>query len=189
MQHRLSELAKKYRINLSLPFEKFPARRVNFCCKAWRAAGDFGILEEGYESSASLSRVAHGIYVARDLHGMPGQRLRPSSLAVRVKNFRLPSSRSAHRACAGYGAQLEFHDREMQIAGRVLDEIRRRLEFCRVGLDYLSLERSAANAVGRRSSTHPPGHQIGSKLRGVLYVLDEPSIGLHRATTAGCWRR
>jgi excinuclease ABC subunit A len=68
----------------------------------------------------------------------------------------------------------------MQIAGRVLDEIRRRLEFLSaVGLDYLSLERSAATLSGGEAQRIRLATQIGSKLRGVLYVLDEPSIGLH----------
>jgi excinuclease ABC subunit A len=68
----------------------------------------------------------------------------------------------------------------MQIAGRVLDEIRRRLEFLsRVGLDYLSLDRSATTLSGGEAQRIRLATQIGSKLRGVLYVLDEPSIGLH----------
>ena len=74
----------------------------------------------------------------------------------------------------------KFNEREMQIAGRVLDEIRRRLEFLSaVGLDYLSLDRSAATLSGGEAQRIRLATQIGSKLRGVLYVLDEPSIGLH----------
>ena len=74
----------------------------------------------------------------------------------------------------------EFNERETQIAGRVVDEIRRRLEFLSaVGLDYLSLERSAATLSGGEAQRIRLATQIGSKLRGVLYVLDEPSIGLH----------
>ena len=74
----------------------------------------------------------------------------------------------------------EFSERETQIAGRVLDEIRRRLEFLSaVGLDYLSLDRSAATLSGGEAQRIRLATQIGSKLRGVLYVLDEPSIGLH----------
>src|SRR5438477_586778 len=71
-------------------------------------------------------------------------------------------------------------ERETQIAARVLDEIRRRLEFLsNVGLDYLSLGRSAATLSGGESQRIRLATQIGSRLRGVLYVLDEPSIGLH----------
>ena len=74
----------------------------------------------------------------------------------------------------------ELNERETQIAGRVLDEIRHRLEFLSaVGLDYLSLDRSAATLSGGEAQRIRLATQIGSKLRGVLYVLDEPSIGLH----------
>ena len=74
----------------------------------------------------------------------------------------------------------EFGERDTQIAGRVLDEIRRRLEFLSaVGLDYIGLDRSAATLSGGEAQRIRLATQIGSKLRGVLYVLDEPSIGLH----------
>src|SRR5690606_17287525 len=69
---------------------------------------------------------------------------------------------------------------EAPIAGRVVGEIRVRLLFlCVVGLDYLSLQRSAATLSGGESQRIRLATQIGSRLRGVLYVLDEPSIGLH----------
>src|SRR3954454_817502 len=110
-----------------------------------------------------------------------GQRLRPASLAVRVKNFAiseftgLPISRALVTV-----RNWELSEREAQIAGRVQDEIRRRLEFLSaVGLDYLSLDRSAATLSGGEAQRIRLATQIGSKLRGVLYVLDEPSIGLH----------
>jgi excinuclease ABC subunit A len=71
-------------------------------------------------------------------------------------------------------------DREHQIAGRVLDEIKNRLQFLdAVGLQYLSLGRSAQSLSGGEAQRIRLATQIGSKLRGVLYVLDEPSIGLH----------
>jgi excinuclease ABC subunit A len=70
--------------------------------------------------------------------------------------------------------------RETQIAGRVVDEIQRRLEFLEsVGLHYLSLDRAASTLSGGEAQRIRLATQIGSKLRGVLYVLDEPSIGLH----------
>src|SRR5207248_6439276 len=66
------------------------------------------------------------------------------------------------------------------VAGRVVEEIQNRLEFlCAVGLDYLSLDRSSATLSGGEAQRIRLATQIGSKLRGVLYVLDEPSIGLH----------
>jgi excinuclease ABC subunit A len=74
----------------------------------------------------------------------------------------------------------QFTEREMQVVGRVVEEIQNRLEFlCAVGLDYLSLDRSSATLSGGEAQRIRLATQIGSKLRGVLYVLDEPSIGLH----------
>jgi excinuclease ABC subunit A len=100
---------------------------------------------------------------------------------VRVKNFSIAEFTSLPLARALMTVRnWELSDRESQIAGRVVDEIRRRLEFLSaVGLDYLSLERSAATLSGGEAQRIRLATQIGSKLRGVLYVLDEPSIGLH----------
>ncbi|MGH9630409.1 MAG: excinuclease ABC subunit UvrA, partial [Bryobacteraceae bacterium] len=110
-----------------------------------------------------------------------GARLRPSSLAVTVKGVSIselttmPVAR-ALPAVSGW----KFTEREQQIAGRVLEEIKHRMEYLSaVGLDYLSLRRGAATLSGGEAQRIRLATQIGSKLRGVLYVLDEPSIGLH----------
>ncbi|MEO8097947.1 MAG: excinuclease ABC subunit UvrA [Acidobacteriota bacterium] len=110
-----------------------------------------------------------------------GQRLKASSLAVRVKGAtigditKLPLGR-AHAAVKAW----KLTPREKQIGGRPVEEIRNRLEFLlEVGLEYLSLERSSASLSGGEAQRIRLATQIGSKLRGVLYVLDEPSIGLH----------
>jgi excinuclease ABC subunit A len=110
-----------------------------------------------------------------------GRRLRPGSLAVRVKGLGLAelTEMSIDRALATVKA-WKLNEREQQIAARVVDEIRNRLEFLTaVGLNYLSLARSAATLSGGEAQRIRLATQIGSKLRGVLYVLDEPSIGLH----------
>jgi excinuclease ABC subunit A len=144
--------------------------------------GIFGILEEGYQSSGDSYREWLTEYMSpSECPACRGKRLRPSSLAVRVKDFSIAefTALPVARALKTLG-NWEFHDRERQIAGRVLDEIRRRLEFLSaVGLDYLSLDRSAATISGGEAQRIRLATQIGSKLRGVLYVLDEPSIGLH----------
>ncbi len=76
--------------------------------------------------------------------------------------------------------EWDLNQREHQIAARVIEEIHNRLEFLTaVGLNYLSLARSAATLSGGEAQRIRLATQIGSKLRGVLYVLDEPSIGLH----------
>jgi excinuclease ABC subunit A len=183
MQHRLGELARQYRINLNQPFEKLPGKSREILLEgAGETPGILKILEEGYESSAEAYREWLMDYMSpAECPACHGKRLRPSSLAVRVKNFSIAEFTALPIARALVTARnWEFHDRELQIAGRVLDEIRRRLEFLSaVGLDYLSLERSAATLSGGEAQRIRLATQIGSKLRGVLYVLDEPSIGLH----------
>src|SRR5205823_8697396 len=77
-------------------------------------------------------------------------------------------------------AKVQLTEREKAIAGRVLHEISERLQFLNaVGLGYMSLSRSAATLSGGEGQRIRLATQIGSKLRGVLYVLDEPSIGLY----------
>jgi excinuclease ABC subunit A len=110
-----------------------------------------------------------------------GARLRPSSLAVKVKGLSISefTAMAVSRALDLAQAWV-LRDRENQIAGRILEEIQNRLQFLgAVGLGYLSLDRSAATLSGGEAQRIRLATQIGSKLRGVLYVLDEPSIGLH----------
>ena len=77
--------------------------------------------------------------------------------------------------------QLTLTETQMRIAQRILKEIRERLGFLRsVGLQYLTLSRSAASLSGGESQRIRLATQIGSSLMGVLYILDEPSIGLHQ---------
>jgi excinuclease ABC subunit A len=110
-----------------------------------------------------------------------GHRLKPESLAVTVKGTAIHefTSLSVKQSLA-LARSWRLTDREQKIAGRVLAEIMNRLDFLMaVGLDYLSLARSAATISGGEAQRIRLATQIGSKLRGVLYVLDEPSIGLH----------
>ncbi|MBI3047866.1 MAG: excinuclease ABC subunit UvrA [Acidobacteria bacterium] len=111
-----------------------------------------------------------------------GQRLKPQSLAVRVKGrgladyVNLPVSEALD-----VFERFELSEREELIAGRVLREIRERLRFLHdVGVGYLTLNRSAATLSGGEGQRIRLATQIGANLSGVLYVLDEPSIGLHQ---------
>ena len=110
-----------------------------------------------------------------------GQRLQPESLAVKVAGLgvgeytELPISEAVKK----FGA-IKLTPREEKIAGLVLKEIRDRLGFLdAVGLGYLTLNRGSATLSGGEGQRIRLATQIGSQLRGVLYVLDEPSIGLH----------
>jgi excinuclease ABC subunit A len=111
-----------------------------------------------------------------------GARLKPTSLAVTVggKNIAEVSALSIDKAAEFLGA-LKLSKREKQIAERVLKEINERLRFLLdVGLDYLSLDRPTGSLSGGEAQRIRLATQIGSGLAGVLYVLDEPSIGLHQ---------
>jgi excinuclease ABC subunit A len=111
-----------------------------------------------------------------------GARLRPESRAVRVKGRRVADYVNLPVADAlPVVDALDFTEREQLIAGRVLREIRDRLRFLvDVGVGYLALGRSAATLSGGEGQRIRLATQIGSQLTGVLYVLDEPSIGLHQ---------
>ncbi len=111
-----------------------------------------------------------------------GKRLKPEFLAVTVDGMSIMDFTALTVALAlGRTENLRLTEREMQIAGRAFKEIRERLGFLRdVGLDYLSLDRASASLSGGESQRIRLATQIGSKLMGVLYILDEPSIGLHQ---------
>ncbi|NJC87046.1 MAG: excinuclease ABC subunit UvrA [Desulfuromonas sp.] len=111
-----------------------------------------------------------------------GARLKPAALAVRVggRNIREVCALSVTAAQAFFAA-LELPPREAEIARRVLKEVRERLAFLAgVGLDYLTLDRTAGTLSGGEGQRIRLATQIGSSLVGVLYILDEPSIGLHQ---------
>jgi len=111
-----------------------------------------------------------------------GKRLRPEALAVTVgdKNIHEISSMSVEEALGFFGS-MSLSDVEKQISKQIVKEIKARLTFMRnVGLDYLTLERKAGTLSGGEAQRIRLATQIGSSLVGVLYILDEPSIGLHQ---------
>ncbi len=110
-----------------------------------------------------------------------GQRLQPESLAVRVggRGIAEYTALPIEESVVAFDS-LKLNEREAQIAGLVLREIRNRMRFLdTVGLGYLTLDRASATLSGGEGQRIRLATQIGSQLRGVLYVLDEPSIGLH----------
>jgi len=115
-----------------------------------------------------------------------GARLRPEALHVLVggRTIRDVTAYSI-RDCLAFFDGLEFTDKEKEIARRILKEIRERLSFLvNVGLDYLSLDRTSGTLSGGEGQRIRLATQIGSSLVGVLYILDEPSIGLHQRDNA-----
>ena len=111
-----------------------------------------------------------------------GARLKPETLAVTVGGKNIDEvTRMTIRQADDFFTQLTLTPREMKIAAQILKEIHARLHFLLdVGLDYLTLSRSAGTLSGGEAQRIRLATQIGSGLQGVLYVLDEPSIGLHQ---------
>ncbi|OHB33085.1 MAG: excinuclease ABC subunit A [Desulfuromonadaceae bacterium GWC2_58_13] len=141
-------------------------------------------LERRYHETDSEGVREH---LGRFMNVMPcptcdGARLRKESLFVRVggKNICEVTALSITEA-ETFFAELNFEKQEAEIARRVLKEIRERLSFLsHVGLDYLSLDRTAGTLSGGEGQRIRLATQVGSSLVGVLYILDEPSIGLHQ---------
>jgi excinuclease ABC subunit A len=209
VKEALASLARFFGIDLAIPFRRLPrkVRDVLFYggkdskdakeskerkeSKEKKAKDPFGAGFEGlvpnlrrrYEEGSWVEQESLEEYRAlRPCPSCQGDRLKPQSRAVRVKRrtlteyVNLPIS-EALKVFDG----LELTDRENLIASRILREIRDRLRFLNdVGVGYLTLGRSAATLSGGEGQRIRLATQIGSNLTGVLYVLDEPSIGLHQ---------
>jgi excinuclease ABC subunit A len=117
-----------------------------------------------------------------------GFRLKPQALAVKIAGLHIAEvSRMSIREAGGWFGELsgQLTAKQNEIATRILKEIRDRLKFLNdVGLDYLALSRNSGTLSGGESQRIRLASQIGSGLTGVLYVLDEPSIGLHQRDNA-----
>jgi excinuclease ABC subunit A len=188
--HMLQITAAAHGFDLSMPFDKFPERIQNLLLYGEAGKGGktgfvgiLGYLKRVLEESTSegYRDFLLDFMSATECPACHGQRLRPESLAVRVNGMsiadltRLPVSRALEVA-----GKIQLTGREAIIAARIVHEIVERLQFLNaVGLGYISLDRSAATLSGGEGQRIRLATQIGSKLRGVLYVLDEPSIGLH----------
>jgi excinuclease ABC subunit A len=179
----IAQAASRARVDLSKPFDKLTERARNVLLNG---NGDFpgilGIMADSFETAGEGYREWLMQYMSPSVcPACHGKRLKPSSLAVRVKGVSIAEfTGKSVAAVLPVVKAWRLTEREQQIAARVVEEIRNRLEFLvAVGLDYLSLERSSATLSGGEAQRIRLATQIGSKLRGVLYVLDEPSIGLH----------
>jgi excinuclease ABC subunit A len=198
----LGGLERAFGIDPRVPFGKLPKKHRDIVMsgapgrksagrKGRRARDPFGADFEGvvpnlrrrFEEGAWTEQESLEPY--RALQPCPschGERLKAESRAVRVKGRRLSEYVTLPLAdLLPVLELLELSEREHLIAGRVLKEIRDRVRFlCDVGVGYLTLGRSAATLSGGEGQRIRLATQIGSQLTGVLYVLDEPSIGLHQ---------
>jgi len=209
LKRTLELAAYAHGFDLDIPFEKLLVRTQNLILygypptgapgnsndnsqkpknqpeKGFRFHGVLKFLERNFEESNSDSyREWMTQYMSATLcSACHGRRLRPESLAVKlagwsIADFTALSLTLARPAVDKIISQLSARQRE--VAGRPLEEVAERIDFLlAVGLGYLSLNRSAATLSGGEAQRIRLATQIGSRLRGVLYVLDEPSIGLH----------
>lgn len=141
-------------------------------------------LERRYRDTASdgIREFIEGFMSAKPCSTCKGQRLKKESLAVTVQgeNMAYVTSLSIGEAMNFFN-NLELSEKEMTIANMILKEINSRLGFLvNVGLDYLTMSRAAGTLSGGEAQRIRLATQIGSSLMGVLYILDEPSIGLHQ---------
>ena len=146
--------------------------------------GIVDILQNRYkETTSQMIREDTERYMStRKCQACGGQRLKPESLAVEIngRNISAVSAYSVEKAHAWFGG-LKLTTREETIGRQVIKEIRTRLGFLmNVGLNYLTLDRTAATLAGGEAQRIRLATQIGSGLMGVIYILDEPSIGLHQ---------
>ncbi|WP_243302606.1 excinuclease ABC subunit UvrA [Geothrix oryzisoli] len=199
----LDQLARKAKFSLDTPWKKLPAdirrlllhgteKEMRFTYENKKNRYDFvhhfegivGNLERRYRETTSEEIRAE---LEESMQIIPcetcaGQRLRPEVLAVYVGGLNIAQVvAQSVRLARTWFADLALEGKDAVIAEKVLKEIRERLGFLDdVGLGYLTLDRSAATLSGGEGQRIRLATQIGSKLQGVLYVLDEPSIGLHQ---------
>ena len=202
---QLELIATKYSFKLTDPISKIPQEAMDIILYGGNEAlevnsKDLGVsrkykidfegianfIEQTYHNndSASLQRWAKGFMNNVSCPTCDGARLRKESLYFKVNEMNI--AQLAHLDIAELvewfeGLEITLSRKQKQIATELLKEIRVRLQFLLdVGLDYLSLNRSAKSLSGGEAQRIRLATQIGSQLVGVLYILDEPSIGLHQ---------
>jgi excinuclease ABC subunit A len=187
-QKTLGVLARRLRFSLKAPWRDLSRATREAILRGTGDDGGFegalGLLERRYrETTAEEARQEIERFMAeRPCPACGGGRLRPESLAVRVGGKAIHEVGALTIRDAGpFFETLALGEREQVIARRILKEIRERLGFLReVGLEYLTLDRAAGTLSGGEGQRIRLATQIGSSLVGVLYILDEPSIGLHQ---------
>ena len=202
--HMLTGLAKHLDFSLGVPFKKLPEKikrailygledKIEFHYKSmatdWKHLGGFeGVLpflERRYKET-DTERVRDDIFnkymEEKECSACRGRRLKPEALSVLVggKSIIEVTAMSIEK-CREFFDEIELSKKEEMIAKQILKEIKGRLQFlANVGLSYLSLDRRAGTLSGGEFQRIHLATQLGVGLVGVLYILDEPSIGLHQ---------
>jgi excinuclease ABC subunit A len=184
----LRVLAKRHRFSLDTAWARLPKKIRDLVLHGEANGGGFEgvvkLLERRYKETLSEDTrfEVERFMTERDCPDCKGCRLRPETLSVKIAGRSIADVvRFSIKSARQFFETLSLSDRDMLIARRVLKEIRERLGFLsQVGLDYLTLDRPAATLSGGEGQRIRLATQIGSSLVGVLYILDEPSIGLHQ---------
>ena len=207
-RHKLDALSEYYGFDLMTPFRDLDEHvrhvllhgsgdekieyKIEFEKGRWEYVGGFEgavpNLERRYRETKS-ENVRQWIdgFMAVDLCPLcSGARLRPESLAVTIGDLAINQvTAMSIKQCLAFFRALGFKGSRKKIAEEILKEIRERLGFLEnVGLDYLTLDRSSGTLSGGEAQRIRLATQIGTRLVGVLYILDEPSIGLHQHDNA-----
>ena len=197
-------LSKKYNFKLTTPIKDLPAEIMDIILYGTKGEklkltyerenghgtlmqpfeGIINNLERRYKETQSdaMRRDLEDCMGERPCPDCGGKRLRKEALAVTVGGINIDTfCRKSVTESLDFVDHLELSEQKMLIADRILKEIKNRLGFLQsVGLQYLTLSRAAATLSGGESQRIRLATQIGSSLMGVLYILDEPSIGLHQ---------
>ena len=203
---QLQAVARHYKIDLNTPWQKLPEQHRNVVLHG--SNGEeirFTYERDDRKVQAQFSSTYEGVvpnlerrykqtesnyirgWIESFMNVRPcpecnGARLRKEALAVRIGDLGIHGVTSMSiRTAAKFFEDIKFTQREEEIAQQILKEIRERLGFLvNVGLDYLTLDRNAGTLSGGEAQRIRLATQVGSQLVGVLYILDEPSIGLHQ---------
>ncbi|MBC8181965.1 excinuclease ABC subunit UvrA [candidate division KSB1 bacterium] len=203
---QLRAVAENYDFDLNTPFDKLPAElqriilygsegkeiQMVYKRKDGKAHAEFttqyeGIvknLERRYHQTTSqyIRTWIEGYMNIKPCPDCGGARLRKESLSVKIKDYNIHNvTQFSIKRTTQFFNSIKLTKREKKIAHQIFQEINSRLQFLiNVGLDYLTLDRSSGTLSGGEAQRIRLATQIGSQLMGVLYILDEPSIGLHQ---------
>ena len=205
----LRAVGKKFGFDLMTPFEKIKSKHLQIILHGTNDLVDFTYRSKSGDSSWKSTNVFEGVlsnlqrtfmetdseskreWLKQFMRDTPcnmckGKKLRPESLAVKINEKGIMDAcNMSVDNCYDFFSSLKLTKNEQHIARDVLKEIKERLEFLmNVGLNYLTLNRSSSTLSGGESQRIRLATQIGSNLTGVLYVLDEPTIGLHQRDNA-----
>lgn len=201
----LEAVCKHYKIKMNVPVEKLPIDQWNKILYGsgddkirFRYENEFGQVRDSVMSfegvlanierrfkDTSSDYIREQMEKYMEQHDCPackGYRLKEETLAVKINSLHIGEiTRFSIEEANKFFAELSLSEKDMQIARLVLREIHERLGFLEnVGLDYLTLNRASGTLSGGEAQRIRLATQIGSRLTGVLYILDEPSIGLHQ---------